>query len=495
MQMKKIVLSTMTLAFCSMMATAEVKLPAVIGSGMVLQQQTDVNLWGEAKANAKVVIAPSWTKQKFTTRAGSDGQWKTVVPTTKAGGPYTITFSDGTKQKTVLTDVLLGEVWICGGQSNMEMPVGGFMSQPVEGGIEASLEAYKYPDIRMFTVPRCTSDTPVFDCDTTWRLSTPLTVRTFSAMAYFFGRELSRMLGVPVGLITSNWGGTVIEAWMSRAAIDATPRQRPQYETGRRGPNASSVLYNGMICPIKGFTAKGFIWYQGEANRGAWMDYAELQKSLIRNWRTDWGNLAMPFYITQIAPYCYEGPQWRLNALFIDQQYKAADETPHCGIASTTDIGEYGIIHPAKKQPIARRLAWMALADNYGFEGLPCRSPRFKSFEEKDGKLTLHFHNLTHAHNYTVSDPAQQDCFLWKSPKGFEVAGADRKFYPAKANMPWSQNTIEVWSDSVPHPVAVRYAYRNWDGEANVTTQTGLPLPSFRTDDWPIDDLVPPQKK
>jgi sialate O-acetylesterase len=495
MHMKKFVLGTALVALFSLMATAEVKLPAVIGSGMVLQQQTDVNLWGEAKTGAKVVIAPSWTKQKYTVKADKDGHWKTTVPTVKAGGPYTITFSDGTKQKTVLDNVLLGEVWVCGGQSNMEMPVGGFMYQPVEGGIEASLEAWRYPDIRMFTVPHCTSETPVNDCDTTWRLSTPLTVRTFSAMAYFFGRELQRMLQVPVGIITSNWGGTVIEAWMSRASIDATPRLEPGHEKNRQGPNASTVLYNGMICPIKGFTAKGFIWYQGESNRGAWMDYAELQKSLIRLWRADWSNNDMSFYITQIAPYCYEGPKYRLNALFIDQQYKAADETPHCGVASTTDIGEYGIIHPAKKQPIARRLAWMALANDYGFQGMPSRSPRFKNFEEKDGKLILSFTNLTHPNNYNVSDPAQQDCFVWKQTKGFEVAGPDRKFYPAKANMPWARNTIEVWSDSVPHPVAVRYAYCNWDGDANVVTQTGLPLPSFRSDNWPIDDLYPPKKK
>ena len=488
--MKKSFLITTLAVLCSLTINAAVKLPSVIGSGMVLQQQTDVRLWGEANPNSKVTIAPSWTKKKFTTRSDAGGHWQTTIPTIAAGGPYTITFSDGSQPATVLEDVLLGEVWICGGQSNMEMPVGGFMYQPVEGGIEASLEAWHYPDIRMFTVPRCISETPVSDCDTIWRKSTPMTVRTFSAMAYFFGRELQRMLQVPVGVITSNWGGTVIEAWMSRAAIDGTPRLEPDREKHRGGSNASTVLYNGMICPIRGFTAKGFIWYQGESNRDAWMDYAELQQSLIRLWRADWQNPTMPFYITQIAPYYYEGPQYRLNALFIDQQYKAADATPHCDIVSTTDIGEYGIIHPAKKQPAARRLAWMALTNDYGFEGLPAHSPRFKGFEQKDNKLILSFTNLTHAGNYTVSDPAQQDCFVWTRPKGFEVAGEDRRFYPAQANMPWSSNIIEVWSDSVPHPVAVRYAYRNWDGEANVMTQTGLPLPSFRSDDWPIDDLT-----
>ena len=475
---------------------AEVRLPSVIGSGMVLQRETNVKLWGTAHPGAKVSIKPSWTKQRYYTKADSDGKWQISIPTATAGGPYNITLGDGKGKDTLLTDVLLGEVWICGGQSNMEMPVGGFMYQPVEGGIQASLEAVsQHPDIRMFTVPRKIATDPVTDCDTTWCLSSPLTVRTFSAMADFLGRELQRQLKVPIGLITSNWGGTVIEAWMDRETLNTTPRLKPEKESEYHGANAATVLYNGMICPIKGFTARGFIWYQGESNRSNWFDYAELQKSLIHLWRKDWNNPEMPFYITQIAPYCYEGAQYRLNPLFIDQQYKAADETEHCEVASTTDIGEYAIIHPAKKQPIAQRLAWLALGRDYGIPGMPDKMPRFCNFEEKDGKLILHFMNLTTPSNFTVSDPAQQDCFVGKNPAmGFEVAGDDRRFFPAQANHKWFQNVIEVWSDSVAHPVAVRYAYHNWPSEANVMTQTGLPLPSFRSDDWEITDLLPPKK-
>ena len=469
-------------------AVAKVELPSVIGSHMVLQRNADVNLWGKATPGKKVTIKASWSKEKFIARVDADGKWATTIPTTDAGGPYTLTFDDG--EKTELTDILLGEVWVCGGQSNMEMPVGGFMYQPVDGAAEHIREAAQYPGIRMFTVPRCISETPKEDCDTVWRESSPLTVRTFSAAAYFFGKELHRMLGVPVGLITSNWGGTVIEAWMSREALDAIPGRNAEVEKTRSGANASTVLYNGMIKPICNFTAKGFIWYQGCSNRGNWYDYAELQKAHIRQWRKDWGNESMPFYFTQIAPYCYEGHKLRGTAVLVDQQWKAADETEHCDIVCTTDIGNYSYIHAPAKDKVGQRLAHLALTYDYGIEGLPVRTPRFKSFEKKENKLVLSFSNMSAPNNFTVSDPTQQDCFdARERAKGFEVAGPDRKFYPAQANHMWCKNQIEVWSDSVANPVAVRYAYQNYSPDANVRTMLGLPLPSFRSDDWPLDDI------
>ena len=486
--MKKILFLLTALAALPFAVQAKVTLPSILGSNMVLQRNTEVNLWGTAEPDKKVTITASWTKDKFSVKADENGKWATKIPTVDAGGPYTLTFDDG--EKTELTNILLGEVWVCSGQSNMEMPVGGYMYQPVDGAMEHIKEAYKYSDIRMFTVPRCTSETLVEDCDTMWRESSPMTVRTFSAAAYFFGKELQKMLKVPVGLITANWGGTRIEAWMSKECLNSVQGRNIDYDKKYRGPNSNNVLYNGMIHPISKFTAKGFIWYQGCANRYNWFDYAKLQKAMIESWRKDWGNDKMPFYFVQIAPYCYEGHKLRGTPLFVDQQWKIADEVENCDIVCTTDIGDYSLIHPAAKDKVGQRLANLALTNDYGIEGLSVRYPRFKSFEKNGNKLVLSFSNMTRAYNFDVADPTQQDCFNARErAKGFEVAGADKKFYPAQANHMWCKNTIEVWSDSVPEPVAVRYAYQNYSFEANVKTLLGLPLPSFRSDDWEMEDI------
>ena len=279
--MKKISILAVALACVFGAAQAKVTLPSVIGSNMVLQRNADVNLWGTADANKKVTITASWTKDKFSVKADDNGKWATTIPTVDAGGPYTLTFDDG--EKTELTNILLGEVWVCSGQSNMEMPVGGYMYQPVDGATEHIKEAYKYSDIRMFTVPRCTSDTPVEDCDTMWRESSPMTVRTFSAAAYFFGKELQKMLNVPVGLITANWGGTRIEAWMSKECLNSVQDRNIEYDKKYRGPNTNNVLYNGMIYPISKFTAKGFIWYQGCAPRNNRVQSVQSRKASCRD--------------------------------------------------------------------------------------------------------------------------------------------------------------------------------------------------------------------
>ena len=485
--MKRISVLLATLACLFITAQAKVVLPSILGSDMVLQRNADVNLWGTAKANKKVTITASWTKEKFSVKADKDGKWATTIPTVDAGGPYTLTFDDG--EKTELTNILLGEVWIASGQSNMEMPVGGYMYQPIDGVEQDIAEAYEYPNIRMFTVPRCISETPKEDCDTIWRTSNPMTVRTFSAIAYLFAKELNKMLDVPVGIVTANWGGTVIEAWMSKESITAIEGRNDAYDNRRKGENAHAALYNGMILPICNFTAKGFIWYQGESNRGNWYDYAKLQQAQVKLWREIWGNDKMPFYITQIAPYCYEGPKKRLNAIFIDQQYKAADLIENCEVACTQDAGDYSHIHPLKKKRVAWRLAMLALDNDYGIKGLPSKAPRFDYFIVKGNKLELYFKNIAPAYTTNPLDYRMSSCFYGReAAKGFEVAGEDGKFYPAKGNHRWWTNIIEVWSDSVPNPVAVRYAYCNYSYDANVRTQLGQALPSFRSDNWEIKD-------
>ena len=484
--MKKLLLLSAILLM-TIPVTAEIRLPAVLGDNMVLQRESEASLWGWATPRKKVRIKTSWNKKRYRVRAGSDGKWLVKVKTIGAGGPYTITISDG--KKTRLENILLGEVWICSGQSNMEMPVQGFLGQPCLHAAETMREARQYPDIRLFTVARDSTDTPRDDCKGEWLLSDPKSVGAFSAVGYYFGRCLNQYLGVPIGLITTNWGGTNIEAWMSpesnaKLGVDEeyTKRNWDEYYF------PCSVLYNGMVLPIANYTAKGFIWYQGESNRGNYKEYADMQAEMIRQWREVWGNDKMPFYITQIAPYRYSGAEKRRSALLVENQIKATTMVPNCAMASTTDVGTYSLIHEPDKLSVGERLAWLALARDYGIEGVPAEAPTYKSMEVKDGKAVISFNNLCEPNDQ--SDPRS---FNWlddqgqvvRSVKGFEIAGTDKKFHPAKARLLWSDNQVEVWSEDVKDPVAVRYCFNNYS-ETNLKTTLGQPVVPFRTDDWEI---------
>ena len=470
-------------------ARAEVKLPAVLGSNMVLQRNTEVNLWGGARPNARVKITTSWNGAQYDVRTDKQGNWSVKVPTGEAGGPYTILFDDG--DRTQLENILLGEVWICGGQSNMEMPVFGFMYQPVDRSVETIVDACQYPDIRLFTVPKVSSKEPKYDCDAAWQTSTPESVGQFSAVGYFFGRTLHKVLGVPVGLITPNWGGSTIETWMTEESIDAIDGiDHALAKSGTYENSAVQRLYNGMILPVCNFTAKGFIWYQGESNRKNWFDYKKLHIALVHLWRQAWHDDSMPFYLTQLAPYRYEGDNLRSLALVIEAQYQAAAELSHSGVAATTDLGNPTCIHPQRKLEVGQRLAFLALANDYGIKGLPRPAPTFKSMEREGNKLVLTFNHLSERHSW--NEPDSFKGYLpegYVMPQGFEIAGEDRVYHPAKGNYKWWENRIEVSSDEVPDPVAVRYAFKNYCPEANVVTCVGQPLAPFRTDDWPLDDI------
>ena len=485
--MRKVLLLIAVLLGAVTLSRAEVKLPAVLGDNMVLQRDSQVNLWGWAKPRKVVKIKTSWNRKRYRVRADADGKWLVKVVTTGAGGPYSITFSDG--KKTRLENILLGEVWICSGQANMEMPVQGFLGQPCLHATETMRQVRLYPDIRLFTVARDSTDTPRDDCKGEWLLSDPKTVGAFSAVGYYFGRCLNQYLGVPIGLITTNWGGTNIEAWMSpesnaKLGVDEeyTKKNWDEYYF------PCSVLYNGMVVPIVNYTAKGFIWYQGESNRGNYKEYADMQAEMIRQWREAWGDENMPFYITQIAPYRYSGAEKRRSALLVENQIKATKMVPNCAMASTTDVGTYSLIHEPDKLSVGERLAWLALSRDYGIEGVPAEAPTYKSMEIKEGKAVISFNNLCEPNDQ--SDPRS---FNWlddqgqvvRSVKGFEIAGADKKFRPAKARILWMDNQVEVWSDEVKDPVAVRYVFCN-HSETNLKTTLGQPVVPFRTDDWEI---------
>lgn len=470
-------------------ASAKVELPAVMGSNMVLQRDTEVNIWGKAKPGVPIEVTPGWDGTTYKTKADNNGRWNVKVATGNAGGPYTLTISDG--EPVVLDNILLGEVWICGGQSNMEMQVHGYMHQPVKGGLEAILDAPNHPEMRFFTVQRAVSDAPLDDCRGEWLESTPEAVADFSACGYFFGHLLNQMLGVPVGLITANWGGTAAEPWMDVNTFNSLEgiNKDESIKRGQSYPNqAPGVLYNGMIHPVENHTAKGFIWYQGETNRGLQDDYVGIMKALIGDWRQKWGNDSMPFYMVQLAPYGYEGAEKRSLPMIIEAQYKIADNVPNVAIAATTDIGNPIGIHPSRKKEVGERLAFLALQRDYGMNGLPLPAPRYKSMTVDGNKVTLEFDNLAYQQDWWEGNTFhsyQDDRYI--RPKGFEIAGEDRVFYPAVGSFGHGKNTIEVYSDSVPNPVAVRYYFRNFDPDANVKTCLGQPLVPFRTDDWPVE--------
>ena len=468
--MRKLFLLTALFAAATTIS-AKVVLPKIFASGMVMQQQTDANLWGEAKADATVNIATSWNKKTVSVKAGNDGKWTAKIQTPAAGGPYSITFNDG--EKTVIDNILVGELWICSGQSNMEMPMKGFKNQPVENAVEDILHSGD-SKMRLFTVKRTSLYQPATDVVGEWKEASPEAVRNFSATAYYFGRELRRMLNVPVGLIVTSWGGSSCEAWMNRDWLKAFPQiELPaSQETIKSKNRTATVLYNGMLHPLVGISMRGVIWYQGEENVSRSGYYADLFSRMIKGWREEWKEGDFPFYFCQIAPYDYNIIGWgQYNSAFLrEQQAKAEKMNKNVGMACLMDAGlEYGI-HPRKKQLAGMRLALLALDKTYGIKGITSETARYKDVEFKGDTAVITFERAG----------------MWVYGKDglksnlFEVAGEDRVFHPAKA---WIERSkLYVKCDEVKKPVAVRYAFKDWaDGDLFCD---GLPVSSFRTDNW-----------
>jgi len=476
--MKSLILVTGLLYAFSLGAT--IKLPALVGDNMILQQRTVVNIWGRAGASKKVTVNTSWNKKQYTTIADASGRWLVEVSTPAAGGPYDIRISDGIP--VIVKDVLIGEVWICSGQSNMEMPVHGFFGQRVEGGMDEVFEANQYPMIRMFTIPPTPADTPQEDCKGQWLKSSPSSVGDFSAVGYMFGKYLNKVLNIPIGLITPNCGATAIESWMTVASIREIPgidtalAMKPVSESKAAIP---SSLYNGMIYPARLYTSKGFIWYQGESNMRNYFDYDKLMTAMVKLWRSEWRNDGMPFYYVQLASFNHEGADKISLPLTIEAQYRALKVIPNAAIAATTDLGDPDHIHPPKKKQIGMRLASIALKHTYHTDGLLPDAPTMKEVRFENGKATVIFNNIP---DYSPAGIGALE-FMYTQITGFEIAGADKKFYRATASQQWGKNLVELSSDKVPQPVAVRYAFRNFH-DANLVTTEGQPIAPFRTDQW-----------
>lgn len=463
---------------CGLPAEAEVKMPAFFSDNMVIQQQTDARLWGTATPGSTVTVTPGWNTEKYQTKCGADGRWKISIPTPVAGGPYTMTISDGTP--LTLSNVMLGEVWLCSGQSNMEMPMKGFKNQPVDGANSAILES-RNPDLRLFTVKRNSSTVPVDDVTGSWSEAAPEAVRNFSATAYFFGRRIEDFLDVPVGLIVTAWGGSACEAWMSDDMLSAFPEASVnipvaggEIKSKNRTP---SVLFKGMLNPLIGLSMRGVIWYQGEDNWNRAHSYTDMFSTMIKGWRNLWGQGDFPFYYCQIAPYDYSiitepGKEIINSAYLREAQARVEHIVPNTGMAVLMDAGWDKGIHPSDKKTPGERLALLALGKTYGVKGIGYESPVYKSMEVKGDTVIVSFDRapewIAGKHSFESSQ--------------FQLAGEDRVFHPAKA---WiSRSKVMVKSDKVPRPVAVRYAFEN-ASEGDLFSTDGLPVSSFRSDDWP----------
>ena len=458
-------------------ASAKVELPKVLGSNMVLQQNSMANLWGKATPNSKITITVSWNKlRKIQTSADGEGRWSAKVDTPAATfEPQTITISDGEVLK--LTNILIGDVWVCSGQSNMEMPVKGFGRQPVENSMDYILSAAKEANrIRMFTVKRARSyNEDKEDCEGgEWFCASPQSVANMSATAYFFAYNLASAINIPIGIITTNWGGTRVESWMPMSALeDVLTKEQIEHKHTVHSIKPTE-LYCAMIAPIRNYTAKGFLWYQGCSNLDDNDHYDTMMARMVQQWREDWGDTqnAMPFYYVMIAPYIYKGSNEIAYPLFVENQVRALSKIPNCGMAATTDIGEERCIHPAKKFEVGQRLAALALAQTYGFKGYEPNAPMYESHVVKDGKIEVKMKNA----------PEGLVPRYGTQVTGFRIAGEDRVFHEAQATI--KGGVVTVWSEQVKEPVAVRYCFHNVPDGGNLKSMYGLPAIPFRTDRW-----------
>lgn len=465
------------LLLTSFQINAKIKLPALFSDNMMLQQKSNAPMWGWASTNANVTIKTSWNAKIYKLKADNLGKWKTELQTPSFGGPFTIEVSEGS-EKVVVKNVLIGEVWLCSGQSNMEMPLKGFQGQPVKNGNETIVRSTN-SNIRLITVPRTTVLEPKDDFEGKWETASPKSTANFSATAWYFGSLLQEVLGVPVGLIHVSYGGSSMEAWMNQEMLKdfASAKIPTKKEELAKDPNrVPTTLFNGMLSPVIGYGIKGCIWYQGESNYERASEYTALMKKMVNSWRGLWNQGDFPFYYAQIAPFNYAQfhPKDNLekynSAYLREAQLKATKEIPNSGMAVLMDVGEENNIHPMDKEKGGNRLAFQALAKTYGIEGFEFESPKYKSMEIKDSSVTVSFDNVENG--ITAYD---------KEVTGFELAGEDKIFYPAKTVV--RRKSVVLTSDKVAKPVAIRYLFKDF-AKAELFSGGGLPVSSFRTDEW-----------
>lgn len=448
---------------------AKVTLPSIWGDNMVLQQQSDVYFHGKATANKSIVLVVSWNKTAIRTKSNAYGNWNALVRTPTAGGPFSISISDG--EKLELKNILVGEVWFCSGQSNMEMPVKGFRGQPVLGSQPYIVSANSNRPLRLFTVKRDWSTTPKEDVEGHWVESSPKEVSSFSATAYFFGELLQKTLGVPVGLVHSSWSASKIEAWMDKETLNDIPEINLSVLNNKEFsyPNGTpTLLHNAMVKPLQGFPVKGIIWYQGESNSENPALYKKLFPALVEQWRNFFHSPNLPVYYVQIAPYQSRGKNELNCAWFRQAQLELMKEVPNVGMVTTTDAGSELFIHSPYKIKVGERLAYWAMAKSYGMDGVSYSGPIFSGYKLSGKVVEVQFD-----YGEDGMIPENEDL------KGFEIAGADGKFLPAHAQIIGGLASVKIWNDTITSPVEIRYCFRNYM-EGNLCNNAGIPAAPFR---------------
>jgi sialate O-acetylesterase len=460
--------------------SAKIELPDIVGDNMVLQQQTEARLWGKAQAGATVSAKADWLAQAIETKADEEGNWQLLLKTPAAEKKeHQIVLSENGQQQLTLSRVLIGEVWFASGQSNMEMPLEGFWNCPVNGNNEEIATAAEHPWVRVAPIKQNGQTKPVETCTGKWQVPSPETAPYFSATGWFFAKMLQRVLDIPVGIIACAWGGSRVEGWTPGEIVktyDDVNIEKEQKE-GWNGSwwhyNTPVIMYNGMLHPLRHYTVRGFIWYQGEANVGKDQTYPERLKTMVGVWRNEFGGTAqsLPFYMVEIAPWAGYGNEWLSAPLFRECQHRAASIIENSGIISTNDLVEpYEVnqIHPAEKREVGNRLAYMALNRTYGRKTIACDSPEYDRMEVHGDTIEVYF---THA---------EQGLSPWQDIRGFEMSGDDGQFHPASAVVNESHKSVFVTCDKVSAPTTVRYGFRAFL-PGNLKSVRGLPVVPFRS--------------
>lgn len=482
--MNKKFFSLAAFALITLGAQAKVKLPHILGDNMVIQQNSEANLWGWDKPGTEVKVTTSWSSQKYSVKTGKDGKWAVKVLTPKASyTPLSITFDDG--DQTTLNNILAGEVWVCAGQSNMEMPVKGFGNCPVKDFNQVVIDAKNYKGIHYVKIPSVMSMKPLDDANCEWKEVNQETVGEASATGYFFAQVVNKALDIPVGLVMANKGGSRVESWLDRDYLKKNTQEPldtnaivKKFSWDYHRP---LVWGNGTFHPILNYTIKGILFYQGCSNVGDPAgQYTQRLADLVAQWRRDFKQGNVPFYFVEIAPYHYDNVNGDWGAKLREQQFNAAKIIPNSGIISTNDCVypyEKEQIHPCQKQKVGERLGFMALNKTYGMKNVIGDGMTFKEMKIVGDTVKVHFNNEFGAYN------------RFEGIEGFEIAGEDKVFHPATAkhfwqpgNDPWNECII-VTCPEVKKPVALRYCFKNFQ-LGNLANAGGLPLFPFRTDNW-----------
>lgn len=463
------------------LARAEVKLPVLFSDHMVLQRDHANPVWGWADPGEEVAVVLAGQTKKAT--ADAAGKWRVVLDPLPVGGPHELVV-EGKSNRLAVQDVLVGEVWVCSGQSNMQWSLNDTLDADL-----FKVTAH-YPQLRMITVPVLGTQEPQQDFRGAWQPAVGDAIAPFTGVGYLFGLTLHQALEVPIGLIHDSWGGSSCEAWVPRPLLEADPQYQPLMERWRRieahpneGNNRDQLgnqhrpgnLYNGMLMPIIGYGIRGTVWYQGESNAGRAYQYRHLFPLMIQSWRDAWQQGDFPFYWVQLADFMDEQPEpGESDWAELREAQTMTQSLPNTGQAVIIDLGEGNDIHPVNKEEVGRRLARWALAKDYGIS-IAHRSPEYRAMEKEGNRIIISFDYVG-----GILKP-----FDVNEVRGFTIAGADRKFVKAQAAVVESDRSkVAVWSDAVADPVAVRYAWAN-NPVCNLRSSNGLPVTPFRTDDWP----------